>query len=323
MATAKLAKMSCSANVNFLDLVLLELVEENCATNFMKYIILSGLLVAFVHLAGAQSATPESAATAEVSPPRQVDKSRYNPFNPTPADETREFLPDRPYVTDSPYTVDAGHWLLEMGLFEYTRDRWGNRLDQFAFGDTNIRLGVTNYADVEIMFTAFTYKNTGGQLKQSGFSDTTLASKINILGDDSGPVAIAFFPGVTFPSGSAGIGGGGFAGSGAVLAEFALPAGFNLRTESGIQTQHQSSGGSLFEYFSRASLGHAITKTLTTYIEFTTEIPTTDGSWQGTFDTGLIYQPPNQNWQLDAGVNIGVTKAANGLFPFVGAAWLF
>ena len=75
--------------------------------------------------------------------------------------------------------------------------------------------------------------------------------------------------------------------------------------------------------FSSASLGHAITKKLTTYIEFTTEIPTTDGSWQGTFDTGLIYQPPNQNWQLDAGVNIGVTKAANGLFPFVGAAWLF
>jgi hypothetical protein len=284
----------------------------------MKYIILSGLLVAFVHPAGAQSATP----TPE-SPPRQVDKSRYNPFSPTPAYEMREFLPDRPYVTDSPYTVAAGHWLLEMGLFEYTRDRWGNRLDQFAFGDTNIRLGVTNYADVELMFTAYTYKNTGGQLKQSGFSDTTLSSKINILGDDSGPVAIAFFPGVTFPSGSAGIGGGGFAGDGAVLAEFALPAGFNLRTESGIQTQHQSSGGSVFEYFSRAGLGHAITKTLTSYIEFTTEIPTTGGSWQGTFDTGLIYQPPNQNWQLDAGVNIGVTKAAPGLFPFVGAAWGF
>ena len=293
----------------------------------MKNIILSGLLVAFVHLAGAQSATPESAATAEVSPPRQVDKSRYNPFNPTPADETREFLPDRPYVTDSPYTVDAGHWLLEMGLFEYTRDRWGNRLDQFAFGDTNIRLGVTNYADVELMFTAYTYiltrhKNTGGQLKRSGFSDTTLKSKINILGDDGGPVGIAFFPGVTFPSASAGVGGGGFAGDGALLAEFALPAGFQLRTESGIQTQHQSGGGSIVEYFSSASLGHAITKKLTTYIEFTTIIPTTHGSWKGTFDTGLIYQPAN-NWQLDAGVNIGVTKAANGLFPFVGAAWLF
>jgi hypothetical protein len=292
----------------------------------MKYIILNGLLVTFVHVAWAQTAPPESLGTAEVSPPKQIDKSRYNPFNPTPADERREFLPDRPYVTDSPYTVDAGHWLLEMGLFEYTRDRWGNRLDQFAFGDTNIRLGVTNYADVELMFTAYTYNltrnNTGGQLKQSGFSDTTLKSKINILGDDGGPVAIAFFPGVTFPSASAGVGGGGFAGFGALLAEFALPAGFRLRTESGIQTEHQSAGGSLFEYFSSAGLGHAITKKLATYIEFTTDIPTTHGSWKGTFDTGLIYQPAN-NWQLDAGVNIGVTKAANGLFPFVGAAWLF
>jgi len=32
-----------------------------------------------------------------------------------------------------------------------------------------------------------------------------------------------------------------------------------------------------------------------------------------TVDTTLIYQPVN-NWELDAGVNIGVTKAANDLF---------
>jgi hypothetical protein len=287
--------------------------------NLMKYIIVSGLLVAFVHLAGAQSAPPQSAATAEVSPP---DKSRYNPSNPTPSDEMRGFPADRPLVTDSPYTVDAGHWLVEMGLFEYTRDRWGDRFDEFAFGDTNIRLGVTNYADIELMFTAYSYKLTRNKLKQSGFSDTMLRSKINILGDDGGPVAIAFFPGVTFPSGAAGVGGGGFAGFGGLLAEFALPAGFQLRTESAIQTLHEPGGGSHLDYWNSASLGHAITKKLATYIELFTDIPTANGSWIGTFDTGLIYQPA-KNWQLDAGVNIGVTKAANGLFPFVGAAWLF
>jgi Putative MetA-pathway of phenol degradation len=290
------------------------------------YIIVSGLFVAFVHVAWAQSAPPESTDTAEVSPPKQIDKSRYNPFNPTPSGEMREFLPDRPYVTDSPYTVDAGHCLVEMGLFEYTRDRWGMRLDEFAFGDTNIRLGVTNYADIELMFTAYSYlltrNNTGGQLKQSGFSDTMLRSKINILGDDAGPVAIAFFPGVTFPSGAAGVTGGGFAGFGGLLAEFALPAGFKLRTESAIQTIHEPSGGSVLNYWNSAGLGHAITKTLATYIELWTQIPTANGSWMGTFDTGLIYQPA-KNWQLDAGVNIGVTKAAPGLFPFVGAAWQF
>jgi hypothetical protein len=264
----------------------------------VKYFILSGLLVAFVHVTWAQLAPPESADTAEVSPPKQIDRARYNPFNPTPSDEMRDFGPDRPYVTDSPYTVDAGHWLLEVGLFEYTRDRYNNessRLDGFAFGDMNIRLGVTRYADLEFLFIAYSYilttdKNTGVQLKQSGFSDSTLKSKINILGDDGGPVAIALIPFVTFPTGAAGVSAGGFAGGVALPVEFALPAGFQLRTENTILAIQERGDGSHFDYLSSASLGHPITKRLSSYVEFTADIsPPAHSSWLGTVDTGLIF----------------------------------
>jgi hypothetical protein len=297
----------------------------------MKYAILSGLLVAFVHVAFAQTAPHESAGTTEESPPKQIDRSRYNPFNPTPSNEIRDFWPDRPYVTDSPYTVDPGHWLLEVGLFEYTRDRYNsenNRLDAYAFADTDIRLGVTNYAEVEVLFTAYSYiltadKNNGAQLKQSGFSDFTLRSKINILGDDGGPVAIGLIPFVTFPSGADGVGARGFAGGVALPVEFILPADFQLRAESTIRTVHEPGGGSYFDYLNSVSLGHPITKKLTTFVELATDIPTVaHSSWIGTVDTGLIYQPTN-NWQLDAGVNIGVTRAANDLFTFIGAAWRY
>jgi hypothetical protein len=297
----------------------------------MKYIILSGLLVAFVHVAWAQPAPPESADTEEVSPPKQVDRSRYNPFNPTPSDEMRDFWPDRPYVTDSPYTVDPGHWLLEVGLFEYTRDRYNNehsRIDGFAFGDTNIRLGVTSHADLEFLFVAYSYilttdKNTGAQLKQSGFGDSTLKSKINILGDDGGPVAIALIPFVTFPTGADGVGERSYLGGVALPVEFALPAGFQLRTENAILTIHELGDGSRFDYLTSASLGHSITKKLSTYIELATDInPAAHTSWIGTVDTGLIFQATS-NWQLDAGVNIGVTKPANDLFVFVGGAWRY
>jgi Putative MetA-pathway of phenol degradation len=299
--------------------------------NLVKYFILSGLLVALVHVAWAQPAPPESADTAEVSPPKQVDRTRYNPFNPTPSNEMRDFWPDRPYVTDSPYTVDPGHWLLEAGLFEYTRDRYNNsssRVDGFAFGDMNIRLGVTSYADLEFLFTAYSYllttdKNTGTQLKQSGFSDCTLKSKINILGDDGGPVAIALIPFVTFPTGAAGVSAGGFAGGLALPVEFTLPAGFQLRTENAILAIQERGDGSHFDYLASASLGHPITKRLSTYVEFTADIdPPAHDSWLGTVDTGLIFQPAS-NWQLDAGVNIGVTKPAHDLFFFFGAAWRY
>jgi hypothetical protein len=187
---------------------------------------------------------------------------------------------------------------------------------------------VTSYADVELLFIAYSYilttdKNTGSHLRQSGFSDFTLRSKINFFGDDGGPFAIGLIPFITFPSGADGVGARGFEGGVALPVEFALPAGFQLRTESAIQTIHEPGGGSHFDYLNSVSLGHPITKKLSTYIELTTNISTAvHSSWVGTVDTGLIYQLAN-NWQVDAGVNIGVTKPANDLFTFIGAAWRY
>ena len=48
----------------------------------------------------------------------KVDKSQYNLFNPTPDNLLREFETSRPDQTTGPHTVDAGHFYLELGLFE-------------------------------------------------------------------------------------------------------------------------------------------------------------------------------------------------------------
>ena len=44
------------------------------------------------------------------------DKSHYHLFNPTPRELMREFNTDRPDKTESPYTVDAGHFQFEMDV---------------------------------------------------------------------------------------------------------------------------------------------------------------------------------------------------------------
>ena len=86
---------------------------------------------------------------------------------------------------------------------------------------------------------------------------------------------------------------------------------------------HDPGCGSHFEYPNSICLAHPITKKLSTYIEFATDVSTAEqAGWTGTIDTALVYQPVD-NWQLDAGVNVGVTRAANGLFTFVGAAWRY
>jgi Putative MetA-pathway of phenol degradation len=293
--------------------------------------ILSALLAGLVQVAWSQPGPNETSSTPDTTPPNPVDRSQYNLFNPTPSDKMRDFDPDRPSVTNGPYTVDPGHWLVEIGLFEYTRDRYnseGIRLDSFALGDTNIRLGLTSFAEIDVLFAAYTYiltkdKHTGAQQRQGGFSDLTLRSKINIFGNDGGPFAIGLIPAVTFPSGADGIGARGFAGGIGFPVQIALPADFQLTVESIIQTVHEPGGGSHFDYPNSVSLGHPITKKLSTYVEFATDTSTVAHSgWIGTIDTALVYQPVD-NWQLDAGVNLGVTKAANDLFAFVGVAFRY
>src|SRR2546423_6881645 len=55
-----------------------------------------------------------------------VDKSRYTLFNPTPRSLMRELSADRPDITETPYTVDAGHFQLEMDILRYSYDRYSS-----------------------------------------------------------------------------------------------------------------------------------------------------------------------------------------------------
>ncbi|HSJ01962.1 MAG TPA: hypothetical protein VK956_05880, partial [Verrucomicrobium sp.] len=54
------------------------------------------------------------------------------------------------------------------------------------------------------------------------------------------------------------------------------------------------------------------------YVEFFSEIPTENSAaWIGTVDVGFTFAL-TENIQLDAGVNVGVTDAADDLNPFLG-----
>ena len=56
---------------------------------------------------------------AQAAPP---DKSGFQLFNRVPDSLLRELSPDRPDKTESPYTVDAGHFQIEMDFANYTFD---------------------------------------------------------------------------------------------------------------------------------------------------------------------------------------------------------
>ena len=60
-------------------------------------------------LAAALIAAPGIRAPAQETNSVPPDKSSYNLFNPVPENLMRDLSPDRPDVTESPFTVDAGH----------------------------------------------------------------------------------------------------------------------------------------------------------------------------------------------------------------------
>src|SRR5688500_4882093 len=77
--------------------------------------------------------------------PSAADKSRYSLFDPTPPEMMRELSTDRPDVTESPYTVDAGHFQVELSLIEYTRDEdQGAELDEWVVMPSNLKVGLLN-----------------------------------------------------------------------------------------------------------------------------------------------------------------------------------
>ncbi|MFN9973748.1 MAG: transporter, partial [Phycisphaerae bacterium] len=48
------------------------------------------------------------------------DKSAFHLFNPTPRELLREVDTDRPDTTESPHTVDAGHFQIEFSFVDYS-----------------------------------------------------------------------------------------------------------------------------------------------------------------------------------------------------------
>ena len=65
-----------------------------------------------VFLAAVLVAAPGVRAAAQETNSVPPDKSGYNLFNPVPENLMRELSPDRPDKTESPYTVDAGNFML-------------------------------------------------------------------------------------------------------------------------------------------------------------------------------------------------------------------
>jgi hypothetical protein len=254
-----------------------------------------------------------------------ADKSGYDLFNPTPLELMRELSPDRPDKTESPYTVDAGHFQLEMDFANYTEDNAdGVRTEAWNIAPVNLKVGVLNNVDVQFILDDYLHVRTvdhvaGTTTTQSGFGDFTTRLKINLWGNDGGPTAFGVMPFVKFPANTDHLGNDAVEGGLIFPLAIKLPAGWDMGLQTEVDFLQNDANDNYHEEFDNmVTFDHAIFGKLSGYCEFFSSVSTERGaSWVGTVDVGLEYLV-TENVQLDCGCNVGVTHAADDVNPFAG-----
>jgi hypothetical protein len=233
---------------------------------------------------------------------------------------------------ENPYTVDAGHFQLETYPFGYRYhkvDEAGDTLVSkgWTIAPMNLRLGILNNLDAQLALAPYTVAMTRdkfGSERRAGFGDLISRLRLNLWGNDEGKTAAAVTPFLKIPTNQDGLGNDSFEG-GLIFAWSAeLPLGwwFIVTPELDLSANLNSAGYHA-EGAGTAYFWHSITKELSGYVEFASRASAESKvPWIGTVDLGLTYML-TQNLQLDAGIRLGVTKAADDFNPFLGVSIRF
>jgi hypothetical protein len=271
---------------------------------------------------------PAATFAAEAAAP---DKSGYTLFNRTPEAHLREMSTDRPDLTESAYTVDAGWWQVEMDVAAYTRERdtrggADTKSTSISYGNVNLKAGLRHNIDLQTVFSVYTLDREDDRIAAtrdeiSGFGDITSRLKINLWGNDGGDTAFALMPYVKWPTAQHRLGNDSIEGGLIAPLAVALPAGWGM----GIMTQfdlvrNAADDGYRLDWMNSITFSHDIAGDLGGYVEFVSVL--TEGPDIASFDCGLTYGI-GRHVQLDCGANIGLTDVTEDYTIFAGLSVRF
>lgn len=258
-----------------------------------------------------------------------TDKDQYTLFNPTPDQLMREMSADRPDATESPYTVDAGHFQFELSLAEYS-DNNETGAETLSLLPVNFKVGLLNNVDLQLLLTPYIHTdldNTNSN-NTEGFGDTQLRLKINLWGNDGdtpsglGNTAFAIMPFVKFPTGDDELTNDHLEGGVIFPLAMDLPGSFGLGVMAEIDFVYNETDDDYgLEFVHSAVLGHDITGELAGYIEYVGIASHDTGTgYRAIGSAGLTYRL-NDNWLLDFGATASPSDDADDLSVFAGTTF--
>lgn len=249
----------------------------------------------------------------------------------------RDMTTDRPDTTESPFTVDAGHVQVETNLFGYARSRPdidSTVTDTFEFATTNVRIGLTSNAEINLVWQPYGVVRTRQVdpvtvFHQSGIGGIDIRGKINLWGNDTfekpGATALALLAYVSLPTDRHNGISPEFVETGLIV-PFAVKLSdkFGLGVNGGAAYLREDAESKYhIEYLASASLADEWSEKLGTYYEVAARFNTEDARGDViVLGTGFTYKL-SKNVQFDAGVNVGVSPAADRINPFVGLSTRF
>ena len=261
------------------------------------------------------------------------DKSIYGILDPTPDDALRAFSPDRPARASSSVTVDAGRFQIESDFLNYTfANQQGATTRTYQAADPVLKLGVTDFMDIEVAFGGFvdtrTADNATGatQSRGQGFGDVTITSKFNLIGNEGGKVAFALAPYLIIPGGTRNVTAGQVEGGLIAPLTLSLPDDFSTTLQTEIDALANVNGpGTHVAFTNIVNVSHPIpgikdlTGTAEVYSSLTMEPHAPDVY---TFDLALAYLVDPVT-QVDVGTNIGLNRGAPDYQVYSGIAHRF
>ena len=257
------------------------------------------------------------------------DKSQYTVFNPTPDGAMRDMDTDRPDKTESPHTVDAGHIQIEMDLATYTRDKEdGVRTETLDILPFNFKIGLTNQSDIQFVYGSYSRVHVEGpdglKTTDAGAGDLVIRYKQNLWGNDGGKTAFGLMPFVKIPTSTLEDANDSVEGGLIVPLAIELGKGINLGMMTEVDILRDSTDtGYEPTFVNSATMSFELTKKLGLYTEVYTERSAEDGARTiVTLDAGITYAVTD-NLQLDTGVAVGVTDAADDFNVFAGLSRRF
>jgi hypothetical protein len=167
-------------------------------------------------------------------------------------------------------------------------------------------------------------QTAGATTEASGLGDTYVRLKMNLLGDDGGPVALALLPYVKAPTAAASLGNGRVEGGLILPVSISAPGGFTVLVMPEGDCLKDSMGAGYHGAFDfLVNVSHPLDKKWTFYTEvFTSQSFQAGGKPIYTLDEALTYAL-TPTLQLDFGANFGLDDAAPKVQLYTGLSQRF